>query len=210
MSALLRQILAHPGEAFGLGLALAKGYFYKVYLPLTGRRFTAGRHFLVFGSLEVRGPGRVAFGENVSIHQKVTPYTYSPGAVITVGDHTRLSGTRFGCAQRISIGRNGIIANCRIMDTDFHSLHPNRRDPEAPVRTLPVEVGENVWISTDSILLPGTRIHENSVVSVLTVCGTTYPANSVIAGNPARAVGRIPGAPPAEPRVDPGSGSATT
>ena len=191
----LARALRNPGQAVRYAAAVGKGRFYKWYLPLTGRRFTAGRNFRVYGSLVVKGPGRVEFGDDVSVFLRVTPFTHHPDALITVGDDTRLSGTRFGCALRIAIGKLGLLANCRIMDTDFHptGIH-NRRDPTAPVRKEPVTIGDNVWIGDDCVILPGTSIGDNCITSVMTVCAGSYPANSVIAGNPGRAVRKVPGA----------------
>ncbi len=193
--ATLARALREPGTAIRYALAVARGRFLQWYLPLTGRRFTAGRNFRVYGRLVVKGPGRVEFGDDVSVFLRVTPFTHHPDALITVGDDTRLSGTRFGSALRISVGRDGLLANCRIMDTDFHptGLH-NRRDPNAPVRKAPVVIGDNVWIGDDCVVLPGTTIGDNCITSVLTVCSGVYAANSVIAGNPGRAVRKVPGA----------------
>lgn len=190
----MRRILSRPRESLTLGAALLRGYFYKAYLPLRGQRFRAGRRLLVFGRLIVRGPGRVEFGDRVSVYLTVTPFTHAHDAVIRVGDNTRLSGTRLGCARGITIGADGIIAECRIMDTDFHSVSARRHDPASPVRTEAVEIADNVWIGTDSVIMPGARIGRDSVVSVLTVCATQYPDAVIIAGNPGRAVGKVPDA----------------
>lgn len=191
---LLGRALARPGDAFRYAIALLKGYLYKVYLPARGRHFTAGRRFRVFGRLSVRGPGRVVFGDDVKVWGRVTPWTYDKDAVIRVGDHTVLAGTRFGCAAQIAIGRDGIIADCRILDTDFHSTAVNRHDADAPVRTLPVQVGDNVWVAPDSALLPGTAVGDNCVISLGSVCSGAFPPNVIVVGNPARIGGRVPGA----------------
>jgi acetyltransferase-like isoleucine patch superfamily enzyme len=132
----------------------------------------------------------------VSMH--VTPFTYSRDAVITIGDGTFLNGTRFGCAQEITVGERCILADARIMDTDFHSLHADRHDPAAPVRVKPVHIADNVWIGAQAGILPGTRIGRNSVVSFGAVCSGRYRADAVIIGNPGEAVMSIPGTPAAD------------
>jgi acetyltransferase-like isoleucine patch superfamily enzyme len=123
-----------------------------------------------------------------------TPWTYQANAVITIGARSFLNGTRFGCNERISIGADAILAEANLMDTDFHSVHANRHDPSAPVRTRPIELEENVWIGGHAGILPGTRIGKNSVVGFGAVCSGEYPPNVVIAGNPARVLRAIPGA----------------
>lgn len=175
-----------------VGVALLKGYFYKICLPLRGRRFVAGRNFRVFGSLKVQGPGRVVFGDNVCVWMLTTPFTHSPDAVITVGDGAWLAGARFGCASRITVGRNAQLSECRIMDTDFHAITPDRREPNARVRTAPVTIGDNVWLAPLTAILPGTTIGDNSVVAFGAICSGNVPPNMVMAGNPARVAGRLP------------------
>jgi len=160
---------------------------------MRGRRFTAGRNFRVFGSLVVRGPGRVILGDDVRVIQKTTPFTHSPDAVITVGDRVDLVGVRFGCMARISIGDESMVSECRIMDTDFHSIAVNRRDSTAPIRTAPITIGRNVWIAPQTAILPGTSIGDNSVIAFGAICSGAVPPNVVMVGNPARTAGKVPG-----------------
>lgn len=189
---ILLKALSRPGDAVRVAVALLKGHFYKVYFPLRGRRFTAGRNLRVFGRLHVTGPGQVIFGDDVCVWMLTTPFTHSPNAVITVGDAAWLAGARFGCAARITVGRQAQISECRIMDTDFHAIGPNRRDPAAHVRTAPVTIGDNVWIAPQTAILPGTTIGDNSVIAFGAICGGNVPANIIMAGNPARVAGKVP------------------
>ncbi len=183
----LGQALQRPGAAKRVAFGLLRGYGYRLWYRFRGIRFSAGRNLRVYGSLKVRGPGRVVFGNNVTVEMLVTPYTHAPDALIEIGDDAYLNGTRFGCRQLIRVGPRAILADARILDTDFHPLDPERRhDPGGPVRTAPIILEENVWIGAAAGLLPGTRIGRNSVVGFGAVCSGDYPANAIIAGNPAR------------------------
>jgi acetyltransferase-like isoleucine patch superfamily enzyme len=176
-----------------VALAYAKGYALRARCRLTGQRLVGGRGLLVFGSLDVRGPGVVEIGDGVIVEMKVTAWTHSAQATLKIGPHCFLNGTRFGCATEITIGRDVIIGEAHIMDSDFHSTAANRWSPEAVVRVKPVRLADNVWVGAAAGLLPGTNVGENSVVGYGAVCSGTYPANSIIAGNPARVVKPIPG-----------------
>jgi acetyltransferase-like isoleucine patch superfamily enzyme len=191
--ALLRRARREPGRALAAGRALMKGHLYRLYYRARGVRFRAGRNLRVFGSLSIRGPGEVVFGDNVVVIGRTTPWTYEPAARIVVGDNVILGKAEFGCAREIVIGRDCIIGRCNILDTDFHSTHVDRRSAGAPVRIAPVHIGTNVWIGQNAGILPGTRIGDNSVVSFGAVCAREYPANVIIAGNPAKVAGKIPG-----------------
>jgi acetyltransferase-like isoleucine patch superfamily enzyme len=190
---LLRRARREPGRAIAAGWALLKGHFYRAYFRLRGLRFQAGRNLRVFGSISLRGPGEVIFGDNVVVYGRTTPWTYTPEARILVGDNVILGRVEFGCVREIVIGRDSILGRCGIMDTDFHSTRADRRAPDAPVRIAAVHIGANVWVGQNVGILPGTRIGENSVVSYGAVCAREYPPNVVLAGNPAKVAGKIPG-----------------
>jgi hypothetical protein len=181
----LARAIRQPGQAMSVVIALGRGMFYKFWFPLRGIRFTAGRNFRAFGRLKLNGPGTVVFGNDVTVGMLVTPFTHHEQAVITIGDHCFLNGVRLGCALRIDIGADCILAESRIMDTNFHSTRADRWNPAAPVKTVPVIVHRNVWIAADAGILPGTEIGENSVVGLGAICSGKFPANALIAGNPA-------------------------
>lgn len=49
-------------------------------------------------------------------------------------------------------------------------------------------IGNNVFIGMNSIVLMGTEIGDNCIIGAGSVCTGKYPANSVIAGNPAKVI----------------------
>jgi maltose O-acetyltransferase len=52
-------------------------------------------------------------------------------------------------------------------------------------------IEENVWIGGGAILLPGVTIGRNAVVGAGAVVSRNVPANTVVAGNPARVIREI-------------------
>lgn len=51
-----------------------------------------------------------------------------------------------------------------------------------------VKVGNNVFIGTKSIIMPGVTIGQNSIIGANSVVTTNVPANSVVAGVPAKII----------------------
>lgn len=192
---LVGRALRSPSKAWRVSLALIRGHLCRISCMLRGVRFEAGRNLRIEGKLHIRGPGRVIFGDDVTIGMVVTPWTYHQDAVLRVGSKVFLNGTRFGCASSITVGDRCILADAQIMDTDFHSTHIDRWSAAAPVHSAPVVLGNNVWVAGRVGLLAGTDIGENSVVGFASVCRGAYPANVLIAGNPARPVRPVPGSP---------------
>ena len=53
----------------------------------------------------------------------------------------------------------------------------------------PIEVGNNVFIGSDSVILPGVRIGDNSIIGAGAVVTKDLPSGSVWGGVPARCIG---------------------
>ena len=174
-------------------MSLVRGRCYLAWSRIRRKRFRAGRNFRIYGRLEIGGPGEVVFGDNVAIIEHARFFTYAPDALLTLGNDVLVGTTRFGCARRIHVGNLCQLAEAYIMDTDFHSIHIDRRtNPNAPIRVAPVHIGDNVWVGHFAGVLAGARIGNNSVVSFGSVCSRDYPNDSVLVGNPARVAGKVP------------------
>ena len=103
-----------------------------------------------------------------------------------------LSGVRFSCAERIEVGDDSILAESRILDTDFHAVETGgQHRSKTKGVTKPVILGSNVWIGTGAIILKGVTIGANSVVGAGSVVVGSVKPNVVVLGNPARVVKRL-------------------
>jgi acetyltransferase-like isoleucine patch superfamily enzyme len=187
---------AGPGPHLRWRLGWLKGCWFRAYQSirtlLGGTTFRAGRRLSIQGSLRLRGPGRVILGDDVIVDARTDIFTHSPEAIVAVGDRCFLNGTRFGCVREIQIGRGAILADARIMDTEFHSIHRNRRSKSAPITVAPVVIGENVWIAAGAAVLQGITIGDDSVVAFGSVVTKDVAAGMIVGGNPARELGPVP------------------
>lgn len=165
------------------------------------------------GSLDIRGPGTVIFGDDCGVVSSrlapTTPYTHSRQAVIRFGNRVLLTGTRLGCESLIEVGDNTGLSDARIMDTDFHALevYDQPRYNTGGV-SKPVIIGRNVWVGAGAMILKGVRIGDNAVVAAGSVVVGRVAPNTVVLGNPARLVWRLTG--PRERGAEtPADGAAT-
>lgn len=69
-----------------------------------------------------------------------------------------------------------------IIDNAYHDIEDHLRKPASRA----VIIGNNVWIGTRVIILPGVTIGDNAVVGAGSVVTKDVPARGVVAGNPAR------------------------
>ncbi len=64
-----------------------------------------------------------------------------------------------------------------------HPVRPDLRYQGAQY-SLPVHIGENVWIGANVSILPGVTIGDNCVIGAGSVVTHSIPANSVAYGAP--------------------------
>lgn len=117
-------------------------------------------------------------------------------------------GVSFGSGVNIQIGNNsGLnrdcwIANDTIIGNDvmmgpqivilsssheFNSIKIPMRMQGAPPRK-PVVIGNDVWIGTRAIILPGVEIGDHSIIGAGSVVTKNVEPYSIIAGNPAKLI----------------------
>ena len=89
------------------------------------------------------------------------------------------------------VGDDAILGDAMILDTDFHSIYPDRWSVEAKAESKPIRTGRNVWIGGAASVLKGVKIGDNSVVGFGPVVIRDVPRNSVVAGNPACVVKKL-------------------
>ena len=146
--------------------------------------------------MRIKGPGKIIIEDNVIIGDQVDLHTYSPEAIIRIGENTFLNGSRIGASKAIEIGSNNIIADVRMMDTDFHWTHKNRMTDQSPLPMLPIVTENNVWIAAGSALMKGVRIGENSVIAFGSVVTANIPKDEIWGGAPAKKISDLPLPPP--------------
>jgi maltose O-acetyltransferase len=131
---------------------------------------------------EIRPPLRVDYGRHIRIGARTFAnfgLVALDVAAITIGDDVQIG------------------SNVQLM-TPTHPVEaePRRAGWEA---AEPITIGDNVWLGSGAIVLPGVTIGENTVVGAGAVVTRDLPANVVAVGNPARVVRRI-GPPAAQPQ----------
>lgn len=107
--------------------------------------------------------------------------------ILTLGDGVFANrGVRVIAVERITIGDRCLFGPyVSILDHD-HDIE--QRDK---LVTMPVTIGNNVWIGEKAVVLKGVTIGDNSIVGAASVVTRCIPANVVAAGNPATIIKRL-------------------
>ncbi len=108
------------------------------------------------------------------------------GARLSFGGGYINSGVDIECFERISIGMNvSIASNVVIRDGDSKKLF---FEGEFVNPNCPITIGDNVWIGIGAKVLKGVRIGSGAVVAAGSVVISDVPANSMVAGVPAKLI----------------------
>ena len=90
----------------------------------------------------------------------------------------------------IYVGDNVMIGPNVTISAGTHPVHPELRRKQAQYN-LSITIGSNVWIGANSVILPGVRIGDNTVIGAGSVVTRDIPANVVAVGSPCRVLREI-------------------
>lgn len=121
-----------------------------------------GRETSIALYTEIRAPRKIVIGENCAINQRC--YLDGRGKLI--------------------IGNNVNIGRCVSIYTASHDYNNSK----FPMITKPVQIGNDVWIASHAIVLPGVGIGKGAVIAAGAVVTKDVEEFSVVAGNPAKEV----------------------
>ena len=124
-------------------------------------------------------------GENCVVEQ---PFFCTYGYNTTVGNNFFMNvNGKLMDSGKIIIGNNVFIAPNVSIITEEHAMDVKQRLAGLEY-THPVIIGNNVWICTGAIVLPGVTIGDNSVIGAGSVVTKDIPANGLAVGNPCRVI----------------------
>lgn len=105
---------------------------------------------------------------------------------VTIGENTELYNTKIDNLRPflVSIGSNTLITGARILTHDAST-----KKALGYTKIGKVQIGDNVFIGINSIILPNVTIGNNVIVGAGTVVAKDIPDNTVAVGNPMQFVG---------------------
>lgn len=126
------------------------------------------------GGIWIEPPVHMAYGKNVHIGN----HFYANFNLVIVDDIDVYIGEHVMIAPNVTITPTG------------HPVDPELRKPGTQF-SIPVRIGNNVWIGSNAVILPGVTIGDNSVIGAGSVVTNDIPENVVAVGNPCRVLREI-------------------
>jgi putative colanic acid biosynthesis acetyltransferase WcaF len=121
-----------------------------------GAKLGKGVH--VYPNVKIWAPWNIELGDECGIANGVT--LYSQG--------------------KIRIGKRTVISQGAHLVAGTHDYNK----PGFPLITLPISIGDHVWIAAEAFIHPGIKIGEGSVIGARSVVSKNMPAWMVCAGHP--------------------------
>lgn len=181
----------------------ALSYFHTFLLRLLARNIKIGKKSLIYYRSRIYNfsgsEGQVLIGENCRIgSSSVQNHVGMPfntcllldgiGSTIKIGDKCRINGAYIHAKCSISIGNNCVITSgVNLIDSNAHETYSLDRTNGVDTPE-PIQIGNNVWIGVNAIILKGTVLPDNCVIAAGSVVRGVFPPNSIIQGNPAKVV----------------------
>ena len=86
---------------------------------------------------------------------------------------------------------NGIIIGNNVgfgAGTSLISANHNHNDHSIHDECGPIVIGNNVFVGTNSVILPGVKIGDNVVIGAGSIVAKDIPSNSIAVGNPCKVI----------------------
>jgi acetyltransferase-like isoleucine patch superfamily enzyme len=123
------------------------------------------------------------------VHSSVAlfpPFYSEFGKNLTLGRDVFINmGCRFQDTGGITIGDGSLIGHGSTLTTLNHGVDPARRADMVPA---PVTIGRQVWLGAGVTVVPGVTIGDGAIVGAGAVVTRDVPADTIVAGVPARVV----------------------
>ena len=125
-------------------------------------------------------------GKNINIEKGAY---FGDGSQIKIGDN---SGIGINCrlSGNVTIGDNVMMGPDVVILTKLHKF--DRIDvpmiEQGHASEMPVVIGDDVWIGTRSIILPGVSIGTGAIIGAGSIVTKDVPQYAISCGNPAQVV----------------------
>ncbi len=185
---------------------LKNNYLFSTLITLILLQFHKIKHQKIksFGIPYLKGSG-ISIGNNCIINNslKSNPVGYShrsiiiayKNAVLHIGDNVGMSHVTIIATKEIQIDDGVMLGGgVNIYDSDFHSLNYTFRgtiDDFKYALSSSVHICKNAFIGTQTTILKGVTIGENSIVGACSLVTKDIPANEIWGGVPAKFIKKL-------------------
>ena len=182
--------------------SLRKGYLYSYHkMLLKAKNVKYSEMPQCNGKLIIYNNGECILGKNIIFNSaiesnlvglsKSCTIKINKNSKLVIDDNSGFSGVSIYCSVSIRIGKFVTCGgNVSIWDTDFHPLDymDRRQNLSEKTNSLPIEIGDDVFIGANSIILKGVKIGDRSIIGAGSVVMRNTADGYLYFGNPAKKI----------------------
>lgn len=147
----------------------------------------------------IRGTGSIKLGKGFTSGPGLRIDAEGESAVVSIGEDVQVNNqVHIGAVQRVVIGNRVLIASGVYISDHNHGAYsgadqssPLTPPVARPLRAMPVEIAEDVWLGEHVCVLPGVRIGKGTIVGAASVVTKSLPDYVIAAGAPAKVIKRF-------------------
>lgn len=141
---------------------------------------------LIGKGVKIERPWNVRLGTRCVLHPFVWFNICDDYGQLEIGEYTFIGRiTEIEVVKSVKVGRYCIIAPGVYITDHNHSTGIGEPMFRQPCKTAPVEIGDDVWIGANSVILPGVNIGNGAVVAAGAVVSKDVPPLAIVGGVPA-------------------------
>jgi acetyltransferase-like isoleucine patch superfamily enzyme len=136
-----------------------------------------------------RRPRAVRIGHDSGLYVG-TYFDLGPAGEAEIGNFCTVVGAVIRTDRRVVVEDYALISHDVVIADTFAAVPPEDGGDEIGELAVSLRVGRNAWVGTRAVLLGGADLGEGAIVGAGAVVDFPVPEFAVVAGNPARVVGR--------------------
>ena len=173
------------------------------YIGIKKTKLELASKIVFHGVPDIRGRGKIYIGSeaiicsssknnSIGVSRRVLLHSVNENSIISLGNNVGISGSVLCATEFVKVGNDTLIGSgCIITDSDHHSIYAEERKVNTGIRSKGITIGHSCFLGACTIVLKGVVLGDNCVVSAGSVVKNSFPANSLIGGNPAKLLGYI-------------------
>ena len=147
---------------------------------------------LVRRPVYIRGKQGMTFGPGFTTGYRCRFEMFGNGKTLVIGNNCKLGDyVHITASESVTIGDDCLFAShIFISDTNHGTLQddPTTAPDSRPLTTLPVSIGNKVWLGENVAVLPGAKIGDGCVIGAHAVVKGEIPPYTMAVGSPAKPV----------------------
>ncbi|MFZ4412857.1 MAG: acyltransferase [Bacteroidales bacterium] len=164
-----------------------KLHLLRVYWKMKG--VILSNNAFIYRNNEILNPKNLSLGENSILYKELTIYIGKQGS-LTIGKNSHIAPYAYLLIDNnaVNIGDNVAIGPFCAFFCHSNSVMGESKLFAENYIDLPIIIGNNVFIGSHTVILPGSIIHDNVVIASNSVVKGVLEENSIYGGSPAKKI----------------------